>query len=420
MRPRFAPAALLLVLATASAPAFDRNDVQSGDVVVGDILAPFTFDEFTIQAARGSYLTVVAAGVAPRPINPQLGIFNDDYAALSLIGSGPASLGSAEPLASARYRVIVGGLGGTVGAYRLKATLKPATRFTYAGGAGAATPQLTFGAYAGFDATVSVAWKGKTPLTLTSVVGPDGGVVTGAAAPRATRTTFTQRGFHASATGDYVATLAVPSDAVRWTATVQLAGRLPAGAKYDFRTAAEPERPTIAFPSGGRFPIVAVVGELGGPNDCPLSSVGSAPDAAFLDGGGGAGGCARSATDAAQPPTSYLLGCNDGFAAYASDVERYVDGPWSGYVKAFVARTVRSPQGSGSATLSDFTYDAFGRPTGWTELRHFDASGRDHLLTISDAAYFGNGACKAFRVTESLMVAGAPAYTHVANYSPFR
>jgi len=244
--------------------------------------------------------------------------------------------------------------------------------------------------------------------------------VTSAAAPRATGTTFTQRGFHASATGDYVATLAVPADAVRWTATVQLAGRLPAGAAHDFRAPAATERPTISFPSGGRFPIVVVVGELGGPNDCPLSSSGTAPAAAFLDGGGGAGGCALSAADAAQPPTSYLLGCNDGFSADVSDVERYVDGPWSGYLKAFVARSDRSPQGSGSATLSDFTYDASGRPTGWTELRHFDASGRDHALTFSRAAYFANGVCKAFRVTESLMVDGAPAYTHVADYSPFR
>jgi hypothetical protein len=349
-----------------------------------------------------------------------LGIYTEDYAAVSLIGSGPSSLGSAEQLGSARYRVIVGGLGASVGAYRLKATLKPALIFTYTGGAGAASPQLPFGAYAGFDASVSVVWKGKSPVTLTSVVGPDGAAVTSASAPRATRTTFMQRGFHASATGDYVLNLAVPADAVRWTATVQLAGRLPAGATYDYRTTTAPERPTISFPSGGRFPVVAVVGEYGGPNDCVLSSTGPTPDAAFIDDGAGAGGCARSPTDGAQPPTSYLLGCNDGFAAETSAVERYVDGPWMGLVKAYVAQSVRSPQGAGSSTLSDFTYDAFGRPTGWVELRHFDASGRDHLLTVSRAEYFGNGVCKAFRVAESLMVGGAPAYTHVADYSPFR
>jgi hypothetical protein len=420
MRPRFALAALLLVFATAAAPAFDRNDFKSGDVVVGDVLVPFTFDEYVIQAARGSFLSVVASGSAPRAINPILGIYTDDYAAMALVGSGPASLSAAEQLSTGRYRVIVGGLNGSVGAYRVKATLKPQLTFTWNGGAGAATPQLPFGAYPGFDAAVTVTWKGKSPVTLTSVTGPDGAELTASAAPRATRTTLTQRGFHASATGDYLLTLAVPADAVRWTATVQLSGRFPAGATYDYRTTAAPERPTISFPSGGRFPIAAVVGELGGPNDCVLSSSGSAPDAAFIDGGAGAGGCARSATDAGQPATSYLLGCNDGFAAYTSAVERYTDGPWIGYVKSFAALTVRSPQGSGSSTLSDFTYDASGRPTGWSELRHFDASGRDHLLTFSRAEYFGNGYCKAFRVTESLMVAGEPAYTHVADYSLFR
>jgi hypothetical protein len=422
MRPRFALAALFFLVSTASAPAFDRNDVRSGDVVFGDILVPRTLDEYAIQAARGSYLTLVASGVAPRPISPALGIYTDDYQAVGLLGTSPASLGSAGALDSARYRIIVAGLGTSVGAYRLKATLKPATKFTFAGGAGAATPQLTFGAYEGFDATISVVWKGKTPVALTSVVGPGGVDVTSAATPRATRATFTQRGFHAPATGDYVATLAVPADAVRWSATVQVAGRLPAGATLDFRTIGAPERPTIAFPTGGRFPIVAVVDELGGPNECVLSASGlsSAPDAAFLDGGAGAGGCARTPTGSAQPPTSYVMGCNDGFWVDASSVERYADGTWQGLVKSYVATSIRSPQGVGSSTLSDFTYDAALRPTGWTELRHFDASGRDHLLTISRAEYFPNGYCKGFRATESLMVDGAPAYTHVADYAPFR
>jgi len=421
MRPRFAPAALLFLAAAASAPApaFDRNDVRSGDVVAGDVLEPYTYDEFVIQAARGSYLSVTASGLPPRPLNPFLGLYADDYAPVALVGTSYASVGSAYGLSSGRYRVLVGGLGASVGAYRMKATLKPGTKFTFAGGAGAATPTLLFGAYPGFDATISVAWKGKTAVTLTSVAGPDGGALTSASAPRTTRSAFTQRGFRTTATGDHVATLAVPADALRWSATIQVAGRLPAGATSDFRTAGTPDRPTIAFPSGGQFPIVEVVGEIGGPNDCVLTSAGDAPDAGFIDGGAGSGGCARFPTNAAQPPTSYVIGCYDGFYADISDVERYVDGPWQGLVKSYVAHSVRSPQGVGSATLSDFTYDAANRPTGWTELRRFDATGREHRLTFSRAEYFGNGFCKAFRVAESLMVDGAPAYTHVADYAPF-
>src|SRR5262252_6645882 len=117
MRPRFALAALLFLASTASAPAFDRNDVRSGDVVFGDVLLPRSFDEYPIQAARGSYLSVVASGVAPRPISPALGIYTDDYAEVGMVGTSPASLGSAGALDSARYRIIVAGLGSSVGAY---------------------------------------------------------------------------------------------------------------------------------------------------------------------------------------------------------------------------------------------------------------------------------------------------------------
>src|SRR5262245_45797941 len=127
MRPRFAPAVLLVVLATASAPAFDRETIESGDVVTGDILVPYTFDEFPIRAVRGSILVLTVSGSAPRPMNAALGLYTDDYAIVPLAGSSPTSAATASTLATADYRIIVGGIGGSVGAYRMKATLKPGT-----------------------------------------------------------------------------------------------------------------------------------------------------------------------------------------------------------------------------------------------------------------------------------------------------
>jgi hypothetical protein len=421
MRPRFAPAALLLVFATASAPAFDRETIESGDVVTGDILVPYTFDEFPIRAVRGSILVLTVSGAAPRPMRPALGLYTDDYAIVPLLGSSPSSAASLNALSSADYRIIVGGLGGSVGAYRLKATMKPGTLFTFSGGGDVAAPQLTFGAYAGFDATVSIRWKGPSAVTLASVVGPDGATLTSAATPRSSRTSFTLGGFRASASGDHVFTLGVPAGTVKWTATVRVAGRLPPGTTRDFRTTPAPERPAISFLSFGRFPIAYVVGERGGPNDCALSSAGAVPTAAFLDGGAGAGGCSLAIGNAAQPPTAYVLGCNDGFYARVADVERYPEGhEWAGLVRSYSAPEVRSPQGSGETTLTDIAYDASGRPTGWTETRRFDASGHEHRLEFSEARYFPNGFCKAFRVVASRIVDGEPVSTSVEDYAPFR
>ncbi len=421
MRPRFASAALLLVLASASAPAFDRTPIQPGDTATGDILVPFTFDEFPIRVAGGSVLAIAISSAGARPFKPALGLYTDDYSAVSLVGTGPTNVRSENALSSAQYRIIVGGNGGAVGAYRLGVSVKPQTAFTISGTDATPAPTLTFGAFPGFAATIAVQWKGAAPVTLTSVTGPDGAALTSAAAPRSSKSSFTQGGFTTTALGDHVAAFAVPAGTKSWKATVRLAGKLPKGRNLDVRTA-DPSAPqTVAFPSSGRFPIATVADEVGGPNDCALATSSDVPDATFLVGAGGAGDCSRTPKDAATPPTTYLLGCTDGFFVDAGDVERYADGPWKGWVKSYAAKSVRSPQGSGSSTLSDFTYDAVGRPTGWTEVRHFDASGRDHRLTFSSAEYFfGSGLCKGFRVAESLLVGGAPVYTHVVDYAPFR
>ena len=87
-------------------------------------------------------------------------------------------------------------------------------------------------------------------------------------------------------------------------------------------------------------------------------------------------------------------------------------------VTRYDAPSIRTPQGSGSATLSDFTYDAQGHPAGWTELRRFAASGRSYELVFSRAEYFSqNGYCKAFRVVARQLPDGVP---RTYDYAPFR
>jgi hypothetical protein len=410
-------AAVALAATSVTAPCFDRNPLQPGDVATGDILVPFTFDEFPIQGVRGAVMTMSLVPVGSRGFRPTLGVYTDDYAAVALVGVGATTARTAEPVGSGRYRIIVGGGGGGTGAYRLKTKVQPARRFVLTGGHGPESPVLKFGAYAGFDATAKLAWRGASAVTLTSVVGPDGVAIAGAAAPTASSRTFTQGGFHAAVSGDHELRFEVPADVVAWTATVTVSGRLAPGVARDLRTTAPPDAPTVGFPAPGLFPIVAVTGEVGGPNECILSAAASLPDAVFLDGGAGAGGCGRTPTEEGPSPTSYLVGCYDGFTAEIVDVVRYEAGPWAGSVRSFVARRIVTPQGSGRATLSDFTYDARGRPTGWTETRVFDASGRAHSLVFTDAEYFSGGSyCKGFRVTH----AAPDGSSHVYDYAPFR
>jgi hypothetical protein len=201
---------------------------------------------------------------------------------------------------------------------------------------------------------------------------------------------------------------------------VRLAGKLPRGATQDHRSEDLPQPAGIAFPSVGRAPLVQVVGEWGGPNEALLSATAAAqgapgvPDATFYDGGAGTGGCSRAPRGSQSPPERYLLFCADGFFADVSGVERDAQGR----VVRFDAPSIRTPQGSGSATLQGFTYDAQGRPTGWTEVRRYDASGRSHELVVSRAEYFsGNGLCKAFRVAHRVLPDGV---SRTYDFAPIR
>jgi hypothetical protein len=417
MRSRFALALALPVILVSAAEAFERHELHSGDSALGTILLPSTYDEYPILAARGSSATISIAKSGAGAYQPTLGFYDDDYSGVPVIPTSASSVRSA-PLDSGQYRILVGGQGGTVGDHRVRVSLVPAMRFTMAATAAAPVSTLTFGAYPGFDATITLKWKGPAPVTLVSVTGPDAAAVTSAAPPKSTASTFQQGGYHATALGDYVVTVDAPSGTLKWSATVQLSGRLPRGTSHDFRVKSAPDVPGVEFPAFGRSPIAAIAGESGGPNDCVLSAAGSFPNARFLDGGAGNGGCSGAARDPGSPATTYVLFCVDGFFADIVGVTRDGDG----HVTSYEAPSVRSPAGSGSATLSNITQDSQGRPTGWTEVRHFDATGRSYELVFSDAEYFtaksqSNGYCKAFRVVERLLPDGVP---RTYDYAPLR
>jgi len=413
MRSRFALALAASAILVSTAGAFERHELLPGDSARGTLLVAGTYNEFTMVAARGSWMSLSLAKDGAGSFVPALGIYNDDYAGVPSIPTGPSSA-VAPQLPSGQYRILVGGQRGTVGGYKLRASLQPAMKFVAAATEAAPVSTLTFGAYPDFDATVTIKWKGPAPVTLVSVTGPDGAALTSAATPKTTASTFQQGGYRATAIGDHVVTVDAPSGTVKWSVTVQLSGRLPRGTSRDFRVTSTPVAATVEFPSFGRSPIVRIAGERGGPNDIVLFATGSVPDAAFLDGGAGSGGCSRAPRDSGVPPTTYILYCTDGFFADVVDVVR----DDAGLITSFAAPSMRSPAGSGSSTLSSITHDAAGHATGWTEIRRFDASGRSYELVVSGAQYFAsNGGCKAFRVVERLLPDGAPT---TYDYAPLR
>src|ERR1043166_2272705 len=133
MRLRFASGVLFVLAAAIPATGFDRHAIEPGDTVLGEIDLGRTYDEYTMRAPRGSTvsLQLSKAGGAYRPI---MGLYTEDYLEVPLVGTSASRAMTLSPVGiSQRLRIIVGSGGSTIGAYRLKATVKPAKSFTLAG-----------------------------------------------------------------------------------------------------------------------------------------------------------------------------------------------------------------------------------------------------------------------------------------------
>jgi hypothetical protein len=428
MRTRFAATALAAVCLTATSvsQAFEREPIQPGDTVLAELRTPFSFVEFPVDLAQGSYLTFGVTG-APRPI---LGMFDYTYttnanglSTVPLVPVSATAVRTAFGVGSATYRLVVGVDKGWVGPFKLKTSVKPTLRFTKTGTGASASgePVVGFGAYPGFTATVSVKWKGPEPITLASLTGPDGTELSSPDAPRTTSKSLVQGGFQITSLGDHRATFTIPASVTSYTATVQLAGRLPPPTTHDLRRPPALDRATITFPTPGFQPVASVADEVGGPNEIILATTGPLPNATFLHGGAGTGACGRVQTGTDE----YLIFCYSGYSARIENVVRYTDGPWKDLIRSYEASEVRTPQGTGWATLSDFEYDAARRPVAWTEIRRFDATGRAHRLVFSRGQYgiwdseshvVLQNACAGFRVVHTPPDGVERTY----DYGPFR
>jgi hypothetical protein len=388
--PRLLPPAFALAVlaAVGSAAPVGRMNAGSGDTVLGTIVKPGGFGELVLSAPRGARFGVLLGKAGPGSCKPVGGFLDGNYVPVPAAGRSPSNFTTAPVTESGVYRLIVTGSNGTVGHFRVKATVKPQKTFALKGKApkeaGDLPPSrsLVFGAIAGATFTVQVKWKGATPVTLDVVTDPDGVPLTSDLPAKHRKRATTLPGYTAARMGDYRVRVSVPDGTKSYTVTVKLAGKLPPSVDRDNRVQS-PTADSVELVPAGSLPLVKIVGERGGPNDFGLAAVGTQPSAVFAD--RRAGQCLRATTEATAEPSTYELRCTNGYSAEVENAV-VVDGTLPG----FDVPRIRSPLGTGSATLSELVFDAAGLPVSWTEVRTYHATGTTHSLRFSAAERYTN------------------------------
>jgi len=380
----------VLVLPVLAAPV-QRRRVVSGQSTTHRIDRPGEFQEFVLAAARGSKIRVLLGKAGARSCNPIGGVLDGNYSPVPLLGTSVTNFGTPLPLTrSGDVRVLTAGANGTVGSYKVKATIKPAKSFKVSAKVRslAADPypqtSLTFGAYPGFTFTVKIGWKGPSPVTLDAVTGPGGEeLVTNDPAKRR-KQSVKRAGFSVQAFGDHHVRVNVPAGTKKWTISVKLAGKLDKGDAVDARLP-HPGPDGVRVVSAVAVPLVQVVTENGGPNDFAVAGQDGLPIAVFSD--RRSGGCARATVELdPATATAYEMRCVNGYLALVEGVVR----DENDNVLGFELPLLRSPAGSGSATISGVVYDQARKPLGWTEVRHFPATGNTHTLVFSEIERYTN------------------------------
>ncbi len=380
-------AALLGTLALP-AVALERHTVLPGERVLGTVNDDAPVHEYLIAVPRSGVLTVALPRQKTSVLQGSLGLFSLAYRVEPALQIAARKIQQrTPPTATTQYRVVVAGANGSQGDYALVPKITPQTLWKIRGKVTDLNPpgRIVFGALAGYEAQLTVSWKGADPVTIGSFTGP-GGDVTSSAEPKQKGSTWKQKGYTLSEVGDYTVVLDIPPSAKRWALTVKLKGSANAGLETD-------RRPEHATPPGlalaatpALLPFVTVVGESGAANDIVLTSQGTAPIAIGIA-GPPPDPCTLTPLQAGPTPTGYALACGEDYGATLAVAARDA----SRRVLDFSADPVFTPAGSGTAAYSDFVFDGSGRPLGWTEVRTFEATGHEHTLVISDIQRLSGG-----------------------------
>lgn len=382
--------ALILAFVGSVAYAVDRHPLGHRDSYLGEALLVGEFDEYTTELARGSTLTISFGRAAPGRLRPGVEFVNDNYSRVGVTPVGAGRLRTATISRGGRYRFLIGGVRGTVGGYRVAASIQPGRVFVLKAKPkfGVEPKRLEFGSYAGFEADLTVKWKGDTPLGVT-LTAPDGTDVE-LPTPVTKKSALIYRGLPTEQFGDYRVDLDVPEGTAKWSAKVKVKGSLDRGEQRDVRRGAQPRTLELVTRGFLLTPVVRVRGETGGPNDIGLTGSINGPEPQVTE---TAVRCARAIIDGARPATHYRLSCSDGTNVEVTELVENGDGRALSYVAE-----VRSPAGRGTSRIQDVEYDDDGRPTSWTEQRSFASTGRTHELRFSAIDRFSNGVIRGYTV----------------------
>lgn len=380
---------------SADATVVRRESIVSGDTVLADVLVPGEIDEYVFLAPRGAVAEIAFGKVPPGNWKTALGLFDFDYRSLTLSGTTPTVASTPVPIAtSGQMRLLFSSAGTSVGGYRFKFKLTPQRSFAATGTGTAAAAPLVVGAAAGSELTVTLRWRGASPVTLTSLVGPSG-PLTSSKPPVVKGPSSIQAGFVTTAFGDQTASIDVPVGTKSWSLKVAVKPPAPVhGTVRDLRAGGPEERPAVELRNTADTVVVVVRDEQGGPNDVVIQPGATVPGIRLLD--LRATGCGGAAIDGGDTPGSYRYVCANGFRAELRNVVRA-----GGRIVGFDAVELVSPLGTGSSVLSDCVFDAGGLPVSWTEVRTFDASGSVHRIEVSDVVRNAGGTVLAYSVVHT-------------------
>jgi len=382
---------MALLLMALPAAAFERREIKTGDKVHGTITAEQRTHEYLIKIPCDAGFAMALPKVKGSRLQGSMTVFSESYRSERLLLIGRRKIARERPpTTTATFRAIVQGVNESVGDYLLKPKIKVKKRYKIRGKLSDLSPpgQITFGALAGYEAQVTITWKGPDPVTIASFKGPGGSDMTSELAPKEKKSSFRQKGFAITETGDHQVVLGIPPTARTWTLTVHMKGK-PAGSTLLLREAHTTPPDLSLGVVAGPLPLVLINDEVGGGNEFVLGGGHRSP-AVFAVLGSEPESCGIEASEPGSTPAAYLIACDDTHAAVVTVGSRDED---TRRILDYVADPVVAPSGDGTISFPEFVYESptSSRLRGWTEIRTFAETGNEHTLVVSDILRLSGG-----------------------------
>jgi hypothetical protein len=406
-----ATAILCLAATTASGQVLIR-DGQYGDKVTGDIFLASEADMFIDRVVEGSEITVRITPDKQSPYRASLLIYPPESDFISILGNvfllrndrGFKSLPILAP-STGRYRILVNAPTDQAGnpfggSYRLKAKVKPPKRRAFIGAfpAGGGQAEVIFPALAGSVGMVNVKGGPGTPVPeIADLCDPGGNSILEGLEIKIRKKSVGIKNIPLELFGDYVLKLKGGGSG-EYQAKVKI--KYPKRKSIDINVSdgVAPEALPITLSTVLGEPLVVLSDEEGAGNDFLLVPVGFTIRSLILS---GATPCEETNQVLEENRLiSYDIVCEDD--TYGAEVHSILYDEAGGPLTSLMA-DVRTPEGTGTITISNITRAANGRVAGYTEQRTFGdpeqgEEVRTYSFTVRNLKRQGNGQILGFWV----------------------